>query len=115
MNHTMKLMRDPFERIAKGKKVIEVRLFDDKRKKIKLGDIITFFELPNLKKSIKTEVIGLSKFKDFKTLFEVFGTKPFGHPKDMLVGEQVTGMMEVYSKEDEKTFGVLGIHIRLVI
>lgn len=33
MNHTMKLTSDPFERIAKGKKVIEVRLFDDKRKK----------------------------------------------------------------------------------
>lgn len=42
-----------------------------KEKKIKLGDIITFFKLPNLKKSIKTEVIGLSKFKDFKTLYKV--------------------------------------------
>lgn len=115
MNHTMKLTSDPFERIAKGKKIIEARLFDDKRKKIKLGDNITFFELPNLKKSVKTEVIGLSKFNDFKTLFEIFGTKPFGHPKDMLVDEQVKGMMEVYSKEDEKTFGVLGIHIRLVL
>ena len=43
MNHTMKLTKDPFERIAKGKKVIKVRPFDDKRKKIKLGDTITFF------------------------------------------------------------------------
>ncbi len=114
MNHTMKLTSNPFERIAKGKKVIEVRLFDDKRKKIKLGDNITFFELPTLKKTIKTEVIGLSRFNDFKTLFEIFGTNPFGHPKDMLVDEQVQRMMEVYSKEDEKKFGVLGIHIKLI-
>jgi|SRR3989344_5856046 len=114
MNHTMKLTSDPFERIAKGKKVIEVRLFDDKRKKIKVGDHITFLELPDLKNSIKTEVLGLSIFNDFNMLFSVFGRDPFGHPKNITLEEQVGGMREAYSKEDEKEFGVLGIHIRLV-
>lgn len=114
MNHTMKLTSDPFERIAKGKKVIEVRLFDDKIKRIKLGDDITFFELPNLQKSIKTKVIGLSRFKEFRTLFSIFGRNFFGYPENSTIDEQVAGMMEVYSEEDEKKFGVLGIHIKLI-
>jgi len=114
MNHAMKLTSDSFERIIKGKKVIEVRLFDNKRKQIKIRDTITFLELPNLKNFVKTQVIGLSRFNDFRTLFSIFRTSPFGHPKNMLVDEQIAGMREVYSKEDEKRFGVLGIHIKLI-
>ena len=110
----MKLTSDPFERIAKRKKVIEVRLFDDKRKKIKLGDTITFLELPDLQKSIKTKVIGLSRFADFRTLFSIFGKVPFGHPPDITLDEQVAGMREIYSEEDEKKFGVIGIHLELI-
>ncbi len=114
MNHTMKLTSDPFERIAKDIKLIEVRLFDDKKKKIEIGDTITFIELSNLKKFVKVEVIGLSKFNDFKTLFSVFGTNPFGHKKSTSINEQVKSMSKVYSKENEKKFGVLGIHIKLI-
>ena len=114
MNHTMKLTSDPFQRIANGKKVIEVRLFDEKRKTIRIGDTISFFELPDLQRTLKTEVLGLSIFRDFRTLFSVFGSDPFGHPTNTTVEEQVAGMMEVYSKEEEKRFGVLGIHIHLI-
>lgn len=114
MNHAMKLTSDPFERIAKGKKVIEVRLFDEKRKKIEIGDNITFFELPNLQKSIKTKVIGLSRFNDFRTLFSIFGRDFFGHSKNITLNEQIAGMREVYSEEEEKKFGILGIHIELI-
>ena len=107
----MKLTADPFERIEKGTKVIEVRLFDDKRKAVGLGDSITFFKLPKLEETLRTEVTGLSRFNSFKELFTVFGTKPFGHPENMTIAEQVLGMRDVYSEEKEKRFGVLGIHI----
>lgn len=114
MEHTMKLTSNPFERIAKGEKIIEVRLFDEKRKKINIGDSITFFELPNLQNSIKTEVIGLSRFKDFRTLFSVLGKDFFGHSSNITLDEQISQMREYYSEEDEINFGVLGIHIRLI-
>ena len=38
MKHEMKLALEPFVMIADGRKTIELRLYDDKRKKIKLGD-----------------------------------------------------------------------------
>lgn len=112
MNHEMKVDPDPFNRIKMGTKVIEVRLFDDKRKKINIGDTITFFRLPDLDRSIKTKVIGLSRFDDFETLFSVFGPKYFNHNKDLSIKEQVLGMRGAYSEEKEKQFKVLGIHIK---
>jgi len=110
----MKLTADPFERIKRGIKTMEVRLFDEKRKTMKVGDSITFFKLPNLEESTKTEITKLSKFNSFKELFSFFKTKPFGHPEDMTTEEQVLGMRDAYSEENEKKLGVLGIHIKLI-
>lgn len=40
--HKMKLAKDPFEKIASGRKVIEARLYDVKRQQINVGDRIEF-------------------------------------------------------------------------
>ena len=42
MIHQMKLLEDPFDRIKNGIKTIEFRLFDEKRRLIKIGDKIEF-------------------------------------------------------------------------
>lgn len=114
MNYTMKLTADPFERIRSGRKTIEVRLYDEKRKEISLGDTISFLKLPDLSETVETKVVGLSRFKSFRDLYSVFGTEPFGHQPDMTVEEQVLGMRDAYSEEQEKKFGVLGLHLQLL-
>ena len=45
MRHTMKLKEDPFERMKNGTKTIEFRLYDEKRRKIKVGDEIYIEEI----------------------------------------------------------------------
>lgn len=42
MTHYMKLNTEPFEKIEKGEKTIELRLFDKKRRTVRTGDIIEF-------------------------------------------------------------------------
>lgn len=42
MKHCMKLNDNPFAAIEKGEKTIELRLYDEKRKKINVGDEIEF-------------------------------------------------------------------------
>lgn len=42
MIHEMKLLEDPFEQIKSGAKTVEIRLFDEKRKVLRVGDIIEF-------------------------------------------------------------------------
>ena len=46
MIHKMKLNQSPFDRIKNGTKTVEFRLYDDKRKQIKVGDKIEFSKLP---------------------------------------------------------------------
>ena len=52
MLHKMKLKESPFERIKNGTKTVEFRLYDEKRRKIKIGDQIEFSKLPELEEKI---------------------------------------------------------------
>jgi len=40
--HTLKLATEPFESIKSGQKIIESRLYDEKRREIEIGDEIEF-------------------------------------------------------------------------
>ena len=42
MTHKMHLDKGPFQKIWYGAKTIELRMFDEKRREIKVGDIIEF-------------------------------------------------------------------------
>ena len=46
MIHEMSLNPAPFEKIKNGEKSIEIRLYDEKRRGVKIGDIIIFSKLP---------------------------------------------------------------------
>ena len=50
MLHKMKLKESPFERIKNGTKTIEFRLYDEKRKQIKIGDKIEFSKFVSILK-----------------------------------------------------------------
>ncbi len=94
-------MDGPYERIVSGTKTVEIRLFDEKRQKIKLGDIIEFARLSD-KATIKAEVIGLLRYNTFKDLLNDF--------KDE--GSE-TELYKIYSKEQEQKYGVLGIKLNV--
>jgi ASC-1-like (ASCH) protein len=112
MKHSMKLYAEPFERVATGKKVIEVRLNDMKRREVSVGDEIEF-TLFGGNSIVLVKVIGLSQFASFSDLYEAFDCATFGHPAGTLLKDQLLGVRKTYSEADELKFGVLGIHILL--
>ena len=65
MKHEMKLALEPFDMIADGRKTIELRLYDDKRKKIKLGDEIQFICIEPSHNTLNATVIGLHRYNSF--------------------------------------------------
>lgn len=105
----MKLQPHPFKKIKAGQKNIEIRLYDEKRKKISLGDTITFILEPELKEKIKTRVIGLLNYPTFTDLVNDFPAKNFGHStrKDLL-----KTIYTFYTKKQEKKYTILGIKIK---
>ena len=109
--HTMKLSGLPFEKIINGKKIIESRLYDEKRQQINIGDQIEFYCNDEPKKRVTTKVKALYRYESFKDLFSDFPPEYFGsNSKDELIKEIET----FYSKEEQKKYGVIGIKIELI-
>lgn len=78
MIHEISLVPSSFDRIASGAKTIELRLYDEKRRKIKLGDIIEFTKNETDEK-MQRRVIGLLNFPNFETLIDYLPLELFGH------------------------------------
>lgn len=108
MIHKMKLNESPFERIKNGTKTIEFRLYDEKRQQIKIGDNIEFSKLPELKEKILVEVLDIYKDVNFEKLLK----KIFNDKEE--IERKTQTMLNYYTHEQEKEYGVVGIRIKLL-
>lgn len=106
----MKLAKEPFEKIASGQKVIESRLFDEKRRMIDIGDEIEFSQNDNPLETAKTKVKALYRYDSFENLFSDFPPEYFGGISKEFLLEEIG---RFYSKEDQEKHGVVGIKIEL--
>ena len=109
----MKLRKEPFEQIRSGKKKIEIRLFDEKRQTLKIGDELLFTLVDDETQRIQTTVVGLYPFKSFRNLFlsPLAGATGFDESDP---DGNVQKMYAYYPPEEEARYGVLAIEIMLV-
>ena len=107
MLHQMKLKESPFERIKNGTKTIEFRLYDEKRKQIKIGDKIEFSKLPDLEEKLTVKVLDLYREETFYKLFK----KLFTDEEE--IERKTKAMYDFYSQEKQDEYGVLGIKIKI--
>ena len=114
MNFTMKLNSSPFEMIEKGKKTIELRLYDEKRRKISVGDMIRFTLIVDKSKVLIAKVKELYVFPSFEELYKVLPLTECGYTADTVEYASSKDMEKYYATEQEKKYGVLGIKIEVV-
>lgn len=108
----MKLNQEPFEAIKIGKQSIEVRLYDEKRRKVKVVDEIVFLKRPEEIEKFTVEITGLSIFKSFKDLFQAIDPEKLGYQKRINLADQLNCMKKYYSEDEEKKYGAVGIHLQ---
>ncbi len=113
MEHIMKLQQKYYNFILNGTKRIEIRLLDEKRQKIKLGDTIKFLKEPDLNETVDVKVIGLLKYNSFKNMFKDFDISILSD-KSMTKEELIIELEKFYPKEKQEQYGVLGIKIELI-
>lgn len=111
MLYKMKLNNAPFIKIKSGKKTVELRLYDEKRQKLKNGDKIEF---TNIKtgETLVCNVKRLHVFPSFEELYEHFDKISIGYDEDETA--DFKDMEKYYSKEDENKYGTVGIEIELM-
>ena len=108
MIHEMRLDSAPFAAIARGTKRIEMRLYDEKRRRIAVGDEILFLERGGTA-TLRTAVVALHVFPSFGELYASFPKELLGYGE----GEPASpsDMERYYSVAEQRTHGVLGIEV----
>jgi len=106
----MKLNPAPFEMIKNGQKTIELRLFDEKRRQIKVGDRIAFTNVVSGETLAKT-VVKLHRFDTFDELYRALNLLECGYTADDVDKAQPSDMEQYYSKEEQAKYGVVGIEL----
>jgi ASC-1-like (ASCH) protein len=107
----MKLAPAPFAQIACGKKTIECRLYDEKRRMVALGDTIVFERIDDMSVTLRVRVVGLLRYRRFAMMFAHHSSQAFGGISQHELTRQ---LQAIYSSEQEDRYGVLGIVIELV-
>lgn len=111
MKHYMNLNPEPFEMIRSGEKTIELRLNDEKRKAIGVGDTIVFKNTQDSGMQISSTVKVLHKFKNFAELYSKLPLLKCGYTQKDIDSAKPEDMNVYYSKELEDKYGVLGIEL----
>lgn len=109
----MKLQPEYFNFILNGTKRIEIRLNDEKRQNIKLGDKIKFLKEPDLNESFEAQVIGLLRYNSFEEMFKDYDISILSD-ESMTKEELISVLEQFYTKEKQEKYGVLGIRIELI-
>lgn len=109
--HTMQLRPEPFEKIKRGSKTIELRLYDEKRQRISLGDTIRFTNTECPTDTICVEVKEMFVFDSFAELYRALPLTACGYSDLELSTASPNDMAQYYSEEEQKRYGVVGIQI----
>lgn len=111
MEHTMRLDPSPFRMIKEGTKTIELRLYDEKRRRIGIGDTIRFVNAKNSCEELRTVVEELHIYRSFKELYEDLPLRELGYAPDEMKSVSPEDMNRYYSPEQQERYGVVGIRI----
>lgn len=108
MEHQMNLYHNAFTLLKNKKKKIEMRLYDEKRRKLQKGDLIVFTDVET-KETLVLVVAALHLFPNFKELYQKFSKETLGY----LPNEEASyeDMYSYYSEEAIAKYGVVGIEL----
>lgn len=107
--HDMHLQAEYFDLIKSGQKTIELRLWDEKRRQIAVGDIITFTNRAT-NESIKTKVKYLVIAENFKSLYDLINVKRTGFETKETAIQTIE---QFWDKKAQQKHGVVGIWIEM--
>lgn len=114
MKHTMNLHDVPYNMIKSGQKTIELRLYDEKRRLISVGDEIEFVNSKNSNLSLHCHVLNIHKFSSFDELYKELPLLKCGYTERDISMASPSDMDLYYSKEKQEKYGVVGIELKLI-
>ena len=107
--HVMNLTPAPMQEIRTGNKTIELRLNDEKRKQISVGDTIKFINTEDSNDTLRVKVVDLFLFSSFAEIYDNLPLLNCGYNEDNINTASPEDMEMYYSREKQNKYGVVGI------
>lgn len=104
----MNLWDESFIKIKNKTKTIEMRLCDEKRSLISIGDIIEFTNTKT-NEILECVVVNLHKYKYFSELYKHHNKISIGYSENEIANP--VDMLTYYSAENIEKYGVVGIEL----
>ncbi|MBQ7798105.1 MAG: ASCH domain-containing protein [Clostridia bacterium] len=111
MRYQMRLKEIPFVQMLEGKKTLEIRVNDAKRKLIAIDDEILFINRDNPNQTLVKKVVDLRLYNSFADMANNENCILAGFDKGYTAQEVVDCYHNYYSLEEEQQFGVLAIEL----
>lgn len=111
--HCMRLAPEPFKRIEDGTKTVDIRLNDEKRRRLRVGDVIRFESTEDPTDVLRTKVMGLHTFPSFSALYAALPLTALGYAPEELGTASPEDMRRYYTPEQEAQYGVLSIRLEI--
>ena len=110
---TIHLDEDIFEVVKNGTKKIELRVNDEKRRKIKEGDIIIFLKRPEEKETIEALVEKLEYYNNFKEAIDNYEIEDI-YTKEYTKEDFIELLSRFYSNEEIEKYGEETIKFKII-
>lgn len=107
------LDEDIFEVVRSQTKNVEVRVNDEKRRKLKIGDKIVFLKRPDEKEKIEAIIENLTYYTDFNELVKDYTIEEIyieGYTKE----EFLNLLKRFYSDEEINKYGTVAIKFKKI-
>ncbi|MBE5738126.1 MAG: GNAT family N-acetyltransferase [Clostridiales bacterium] len=102
-----------FDMVKAGKKVLEGRLNDEKRRQMKIGDYIIFENVENREDRLRVKIVDKYLFDNFDQMTLFIDKEQLGFDKNDSDEKVIDVYRNIYSKEDEEKYGVLILKIEI--
>jgi ASC-1-like (ASCH) protein len=109
----MSLFGYAFDLVNLGKKTIEVRLNDEKRRRLLVDDIITFTNLDRKNETLKVKILELFPFPSFRDMYKNISFEDIGRA-GWSMDKMIKETYKIYTKEAEEKYGTLAIRINKI-
>lgn len=110
--HEIKVKKVYYDKIKSGEKIYEIRLNDEKRQKIKVGDQLKIWCEPELVECLVTTVVDKLYYSNFEELLKNIPAAEIGFAK-YSSEEIIKTYHQFYTESDELQYGIVAIKLEI--
>lgn len=110
-NFSMSLRPEYYDMVRTGEKDIELRLYDEKRRRMRNGDILLIYNAQNCNEYIRTKIVRLHIAKSFADLAKKISMPRTGF---LSLYSLMTAISQFYDPDAESKYGIVGIEIEII-